>query len=69
MQRTHLRRRENILKRMLIHLSALNPGFLMRASFNVGTPRRLQGRVFVFFSTLYHQIKGLFVDIWSPNFF
>jgi transposase len=68
MRRTHLRGRENILKRILINVSALNLGFLMRASFNVGMPRSLQGRVFAFFSTLYHKIKGLFVDIWTFDF-
>jgi transposase len=68
MRRTHLRGRENILKRILIHVSALNLGFLMRAIFNIGTPRSLQGRGFAFFSTIYHQIKGLFVDIWTFDF-
>jgi transposase len=68
MRRTHLRGRENILKRILIHVSALNLGFLMRSSFNAGTPRSLQGRGFAFFSTIYHQIKGTFVDIWTCDF-
>ena len=65
MRRTHLRGRENILKRILIHVSALNLGFLMRASFNIGTPRGLQGRGFAFFFSLYHKIKALFVRIWT----
>jgi transposase len=43
MRRTHLRGRVNILKRVLIHVSALNLGFLMRAAIGVGTPRSLQG--------------------------
>jgi transposase len=60
MRRTHLRGRENILKRMLIHVSALNLGFLMRSTFGIGTPRSLQGRSFAFFSMLYHEIKGIF---------
>jgi transposase len=68
MRRTHLRGRENILKRILIHVSALNLGFLMRSSFNIGTPRSLQGRGFAFFSTIYHKFKGLFVDIWTFDF-
>jgi transposase len=68
MRRTHLRGRENILKRILIHVSASNLGILMRSSFNIGTPRNLQGRGFAFFSTLYHKIKGLFVDIWTIDF-
>ena len=44
LRRTHLRGRRNILKRVLIHVSALNLGFLMRAALGVGTPRSLQGR-------------------------
>ena len=60
MRRTHLRGRENILKRMLIHVSALNLGFLMRSTFGIGTPRSLQGRLFAFFFTLHHKIKVKF---------
>ena len=63
MRRTHLRGRENILKRMLIHVSALNLGFLMRSTFGIGTPRSLQGRCFAFFSMLCHEIKGIFTVI------
>jgi transposase len=63
MRRTHLRGRENILKRILIHVSALNLGILMRSSFNIGTPRSLQGRAFAFVSMLYHRIKTLFAGI------
>jgi transposase len=44
MRRTHLRRHENILKRLLIHLGGLNLGLLMRTRFGIGTPRGLQGR-------------------------
>jgi transposase len=44
LRRTHLRGRSNILKRVLIHVSALNLGFLMRAALGVGTPRSLQDR-------------------------
>jgi transposase len=63
MRRTHLRGRENILKRILIHVSALNLGFLMRTSFNMGTPRSLQGRVLALFSMLYAKIKAIFAGI------
>jgi transposase len=63
MRRTHLRGRENILKRMLIHVSALNLGFLMRSTFGIGTPRSLQGRLFAFFSMLHHEIKVKFAGI------
>jgi transposase len=44
MRRTHLRGHTNILKRVLVHLSAFNLGLLMRRLVGVGTPRGLQGR-------------------------
>lgn len=42
MRRVHLRGRENILKRLVVHSGAANLGLLMRALFGAGTPRRLQ---------------------------
>lgn len=48
MRRTHLRRHENILKRLVIHAAGCNLGLLMRALFGVGTPRSLQGRLAAF---------------------
>ena len=44
MRRTHLRGHPNLLKRLLIHVSAFNLGLVMRQMFGVGTPRGLQGR-------------------------
>ena len=43
MRRVHLRHRINILKRLLIHVSACNLGLLMRRLTGIGTPRTLQG--------------------------
>jgi transposase len=43
MRRTHLRGHENILKRLLIHVGGFNLGLMMRQTFGVGKPRRLQG--------------------------
>jgi transposase len=42
MRRVHLRGRENILKRLVVHSGAANLGLLMRSLFGAGTPRRLQ---------------------------
>jgi transposase len=39
MRRTHLRRHENIIKRLLIHASAFNLGLIMRKACGYGTPR------------------------------
>ncbi len=44
MRRLHLRGRENILKRLLVHASAFNLGVLMRSVTGIGTPRTLQGQ-------------------------
>jgi transposase len=41
MRRTHLRGRDNILKRVLIHVAGCNLGLLMRRNFGFGTPRGL----------------------------
>jgi transposase len=43
MRRVHIRGHANILKRLLIHVCALNLGLLMRAVYGIGTPRGLQG--------------------------
>jgi transposase len=45
MRRTHLRGRDNILKRLLIHGSGVNLGLLLRTLTGVGKPRLLQGRL------------------------
>jgi transposase len=45
MRRVHLRGRENILKRYLVHVAAFNLSLVMRQIFGVGTPRGLQGRL------------------------
>jgi transposase len=43
MRRLHLRGRENILKRLVVHSGAANLGLLMRKLFGKGTPRGLVG--------------------------
>jgi transposase len=43
LRRVHLRGHGNILKRLLIHVGALNLGLLMRQLIGKGTPRGLQG--------------------------
>lgn len=43
MRRVHLRGRENILKRYLVHVAAFNLSLVMRLLIGVGTPRGLQG--------------------------
>src|SRR6266576_2483649 len=43
MRRVHLRGRENILKRVLLHLGGFNLALVMRQLLGKGTPRGLQG--------------------------
>jgi transposase len=43
MRRVHLRGRENVLKRLLIHVGGFNLGLVMRKLCGKGTPRGLQG--------------------------
>src|ERR1700693_3173329 len=50
MRRVHLRGRENILKRLVVHAGAANLGLLMRTMFGKGTPRGLPGRLRKLFS-------------------
>src|SRR5271169_5138961 len=45
MRRIHLRRHDNIIKRLLIHAGAFNLGLVMRKLSGYGTPRGLQGRL------------------------
>jgi hypothetical protein len=51
MRRVHLRGRENILKRLMVHSGAANLGLLMRKLFGKGTPRALQGLRRMLFSS------------------
>lgn len=44
MRRTHLRGRENILKRLLIHVGGFNLGLVLRQMLGAGTPRELKNR-------------------------
>jgi transposase len=59
MRRTHLRRHDNILKRLLIHAGGFNLGLLMRKLFGVGTPRSLQGRLAAFLLLLLALLVGV----------
>jgi transposase len=55
MRRVHLRGRDNILKRLLVHGAAFNLSLILRKTLGVGKPRRLQG--------LYLQNFALFADL------
>jgi transposase len=52
MRRTHLRKHENILKRLVVHAGAFNLSLILRRQLSVGTPRGLQDRGEGLFETL-----------------
>jgi transposase len=52
MRRTHLRGRENILKRQLIHVGAFNLSLILRKLLGTGTPREWKNRVRALFALL-----------------
>jgi len=58
MRRVHLRGRENILKRLLVHGAAFNLSLVMRKALGVGKPRQLQG-LFLAFRASWERLLGL----------
>lgn len=57
MRRTHLRRHDNIAKRLLVHVGGFNLGLVMRQLTGCGKPRRRQG--------LFSAIFGLIWTLWT----
>jgi transposase len=60
MRRVHLRGRDNILKRLLVHGAAFNLSLILRKTVGVGKPRRLQGlslRLFALFLGLFSRLR------------
>ena len=58
MRRVHLRGRENIRKRYLVHVAGFNLSLIMRTIFGVGTPRGLQDRL----ATLLAVLRELWIQ-------
>ena len=65
MRRLHLRGRENILKRLLVHVSGFNLSLVMRKLIGKGTPRGLQGLVCGVVS-LFWWLGRVVQDAWRP---
>ena len=59
MRRCHLRGRQNILKRQLIHVGAFNLSLILRQLLGAGTPRELKNRVGQVFSRLLRSLLNL----------
>jgi transposase len=60
MRRVHLRGRNNILKRLLVHGAAFNLSLILRKTLGVGKPRRLQGLCLEIFT----QFARLLLWLW-----
>ena len=67
MRHLYLRGRQNILKRLLVHVAGCNLGLLMRKMFKMGTPRGLQGTAPAFIATVIGLLRFLCDDMkrWS----
>lgn len=61
LRRVHLKGRDNILKRLLVHAAGFNLALILRKLVGVGKPRRLQGALACFFAYL----RWLFLGAWS----
>jgi hypothetical protein len=70
MRRCHLRGRENILKRQLIHVGAFNLSLILRKLLGAGTPRELKNRAGQVLSRLLRSLLNLATApllIWRPT--
>jgi transposase len=67
MRRVHLRGRNNILKRLLVHGAAFNLSLILRKTVGVGKPRRLQGLCLQLFTLLQRAFarSGAIRSCWS----
>jgi len=61
MRRVHLKGRDNILKRLLVHAAGFNLALVMRKFIGVGKPRQLQGAS----ACIFARIRLLFHLVWS----
>ena len=59
MRRLHLRGRENILKRLLIHVGGFNLSLVLRQTIGKGTPRGLQDLVVLHLNIIFALLKLL----------
>jgi len=57
MRRVHLRGRENILKRLVVHAAAFNLSLMLRRSCGAGTPREFQALYLHVFALLWMTLE------------
>jgi transposase len=63
MRRCHLRGRQNILKRQLIHVGAFNLSLILRQLLGAGTPRELKNRAGQVFSRVLRSLLNLMTAV------
>ena len=63
MRRVHLRGRENILKRYLVHIAGFNLSLVMRQLLGFGTPRGFASRLAALFARLCQLIAAIWVGL------
>jgi transposase len=62
MRRVYLRGRENILKRLLIHIGAFNLSLVLRKSLGAGTPRGLEDLATLHLNAIFALLRLLLAD-------
>jgi hypothetical protein len=63
MRRCHLRGRENILKRQLVHVGAFNLSLVLRKLLGAGTPRELKNRAGRLFSRVQSFLRRIALPV------
>jgi hypothetical protein len=61
MRRVHLKGRDNILKRLLVHAGSFNLALILRKLVGVGKPRQLQGAL----AGIFAWFVLLLLDAWT----
>ena len=61
MRRVHLKGRDNILKRLLVHAGGFNLALILRKLVGVGKPRQLQGAL----ACIFAWFGLLLLDAWT----
>ena len=69
MRRVHLRGRENILKRLLIHIAGFNLSLVLRLMTGNGTPRGLQDLAVAYILTLIALLKQIWQELEAGDVF
>jgi transposase len=69
MRRVHLRGRENILKRLLIHIAGFNLSLVLRLMTGKGTPRGLQDLAVAYIVTVIALLKQIWQELEAGDVF